>query len=254
MSDSLRPRESQHTRPPCPSPTPRVYSNSCPSSWWCHPAISSSVVPFSSCPQSLPAAGSFPMSILYGIYFSLFFLWLTSLSIRLSVFIHVALNGKISFFLGLNNIPFIHMKKDISVYTYVYTIFSLSIHPSIDTLVVTISWLSWIMWQWPWMYKLSPQESDFISFGYILRSGTAGSYGRLLLIFWETSSLFSKMAVPSLHHQQRTRAPFSPHPHRYLFSLAFLIIDILTGERCYLIVCFYNYLFLALLGLCGCVV
>ena len=65
ISNSLRPRESQHARPPCPSPTPRVYSNSCPSSRWCHPAISSSVVPFSSCPQSLPASGSFPMSQLF---------------------------------------------------------------------------------------------------------------------------------------------------------------------------------------------
>ena len=62
MSDSLWPHESQHARPPCPSPTSGVYSNSCPSSWWCHPAISSSVIPFSSCPQSLPAWGSFPMS------------------------------------------------------------------------------------------------------------------------------------------------------------------------------------------------
>ena len=62
MSDSLWPHELQHARPPCPSPTPRVHSNSCPSSRWCHPAISSSVVPFSSCPQSLPASGSFPMS------------------------------------------------------------------------------------------------------------------------------------------------------------------------------------------------
>ena len=65
VSDSLRPHESQHARPPCPSPTARVYSNSCPSSWWCHPAISSSVVPLSSCPQSLPASGSFPMSQLF---------------------------------------------------------------------------------------------------------------------------------------------------------------------------------------------
>ena len=65
MSDSLRPHESQHAKPPCPSPTPRVYSNSCPSSRWCHPAISSSVVPFSSCPQSLPASGSFLMSQLF---------------------------------------------------------------------------------------------------------------------------------------------------------------------------------------------
>ena len=62
VSDSLQHHESQHARPPCPSPTPGVYSNSCPSSRWCHPAISSSVVPFSSCPQSLPASGSFPMS------------------------------------------------------------------------------------------------------------------------------------------------------------------------------------------------
>ena len=65
VSDSLRPHESQHTRPPCPSPTPGVYPNPCPSSWWCHPAISSSVVPFFSCPQSLPASGSFPMSQLF---------------------------------------------------------------------------------------------------------------------------------------------------------------------------------------------
>ena len=65
VSDSLRPHELQHARPPCPSPTLGVYSNSCPLSRWCHPAISSSVVPFSSCPQSLPASGSFPMSQLF---------------------------------------------------------------------------------------------------------------------------------------------------------------------------------------------
>ena len=65
VSDSLRPHELQHTRPPCPSPTPRVHSDSCPSSRWCHPAISSSVVPFSSCLQSFPASGAFPMSQLF---------------------------------------------------------------------------------------------------------------------------------------------------------------------------------------------
>ena len=65
VSDSLRPHESQHVRPPCPSPTPRVYSNSCPLCQWCYPAISSSVVPFSSCPQSFPASGSFPMNQLF---------------------------------------------------------------------------------------------------------------------------------------------------------------------------------------------
>ena len=65
MSDSLRPHESQHARPPCPSPTPGVHSNSRPSSQCCHPAISSSVVPFSSCPQSLPTSESFPVSQLF---------------------------------------------------------------------------------------------------------------------------------------------------------------------------------------------
>ena len=65
VSDCLWCHELQHARPPCPTPTPGVHSNSCPSSWWCHPAISSSVVPFSSRPQSLPASGSFPMSQLF---------------------------------------------------------------------------------------------------------------------------------------------------------------------------------------------
>ena len=63
--DSLRPLEPQHARLPCPSETPRVHPNSCPSSRWCHPTISSSVVPFSSCPQSFPASGSFQMSQLF---------------------------------------------------------------------------------------------------------------------------------------------------------------------------------------------
>ena len=65
ISDSFRPHELQHTRLPCPSPTPRVYSKPCPLSWWCPPTISSSVVPFSSCPQSFPASGSFQMSQLF---------------------------------------------------------------------------------------------------------------------------------------------------------------------------------------------
>ena len=65
MSDSLRPHEPQHARPPCPSPTPRVYPNSCPLSQSCHPTISSSVIPFSSCLQSLPTSGSFQMSQLF---------------------------------------------------------------------------------------------------------------------------------------------------------------------------------------------
>ena len=65
MSDSLWPHELQHARPPCPSPTPRVHSNSCSLSRWCHSAISSSVIPFSSCPQSLPASECIPMTLLF---------------------------------------------------------------------------------------------------------------------------------------------------------------------------------------------
>ena len=65
MSDSLWPHEPQHTRPPCPSSIPRVHPNSCALSQWCHPTLSSFVIPFSSCPQSLPASGPFPMSQLF---------------------------------------------------------------------------------------------------------------------------------------------------------------------------------------------
>ena len=86
MSDSLQPHESQHARPPCPSPTPEVHSDSCPSSQWCHPAILSSVVPFSSCPQSLPALESFPMSQLFiciNIWY--LFFWFTLLCNRLYI-------------------------------------------------------------------------------------------------------------------------------------------------------------------------
>ena len=65
MSDSLRPHEPQHARPPCPSPTARVHPNPCPLCQWCHPTISFSVIPFSSCPQSFPTSGSFQMSQLF---------------------------------------------------------------------------------------------------------------------------------------------------------------------------------------------
>ena len=65
MSNSLQPYGLQHARLPCPSPTPRICSNSCPLSWWCHPTTSTSIVPFASCLQSLPASGSFPMSWLF---------------------------------------------------------------------------------------------------------------------------------------------------------------------------------------------
>ena len=65
MANSLQPHELQYTRPPCPSPSLRVCASSCPLSWWCHPTISSSVTPFSFCPQSFPVPGSFPLSQLF---------------------------------------------------------------------------------------------------------------------------------------------------------------------------------------------
>ena len=65
LSDSLRPHDPQHARPPCPSPTPWVHPNPCPLCWWCNPTISSSIIPFSSCPQSFPASGFFPISQLF---------------------------------------------------------------------------------------------------------------------------------------------------------------------------------------------
>ena len=71
MSDSLQPHEPKHTRPPCPSPTPGVHPNPCLLSWWCHPTISSSVVPFSSCLHSFPTSGSFQMSQPFAKYWSL---------------------------------------------------------------------------------------------------------------------------------------------------------------------------------------
>ena len=92
MSYSLRSHELQHARPPCPSPTPGVHSDSCPSSQWCHPAISSSVIPFSSCPQSLPASESFPMSQLFA--------WVgqsTGVSISFSIIPSKEIPGLISF-------------------------------------------------------------------------------------------------------------------------------------------------------------
>ena len=82
ISDSLQPHEPQHGRPPCPSPSPRVHANPCPSSQWCHPTISFSVVPFSSCPQSFPESGSFQMSQLFAS---------AGQSIRLSAFEHPGL-------------------------------------------------------------------------------------------------------------------------------------------------------------------
>ena len=114
MSDSLPPHVSQHARPPCSLPTPGVYSNSCPSSQWCHPAISSSVIPFS-WPQSLPASGSFRMSQLFiwggqsiGVSASTSVLPMNiqdSLNIRIDWFYRLAVQGT------LKSLPKLHNSK-----------------------------------------------------------------------------------------------------------------------------------------------
>ena len=90
MSNSLRPHEPQHTRPPCPSPTPGVHPNPCPLCQWCHPTISLSTVPFSSCPQSFPASGSFQMS-------QFFIRWPKYWSFRFSISPSNEYSGLISF-------------------------------------------------------------------------------------------------------------------------------------------------------------
>ena len=86
VSDSLWPHESQHARPPCPSPTPGVYPNSCPSSWWCHPAISSSAVPFSSC-QSFLKINHSSHCLLWHSIWRKFYLWLKIFMIKKKMFI-----------------------------------------------------------------------------------------------------------------------------------------------------------------------
>ena len=86
MSDSLQPHELQHTRAPCPLPTPGVYQNLCPLSQWCHPTISFSVVPFSICPQSFPASGTFQMSQLFPIRW-LLDTWINKCSCGFSVWV-----------------------------------------------------------------------------------------------------------------------------------------------------------------------
>ena len=114
VSDSLRPHEPQHARPPCPSPTPRVHPNPCPLSRWCHPTISSSVVPFSSCPQSFPASGC-PQGLSISFLFRLLFHSMELASFK-------------------TTIPF-----------YVHTTFCLSIHPWMNAWDSSTFWLLWIM-------------------------------------------------------------------------------------------------------------
>ena len=132
MSDSLRPHESQHARTPCPSPTPRVHSDSRPLSQWCHPAISSSVVPFSSCPQSLPASESFPMSQLFA--------WSTILQYKIKIFVNkllifativtiqkTPLNWLTLLFKSRNGPVYVKVLKTFYIFTLNTLIFSLSL-------------------------------------------------------------------------------------------------------------------------------
>ena len=147
VSDSLRPHESQHARPPCPSPAPGVHSDSCPSSQWCHPAISASVVPFSSCPQSLPASGSFPMSQLFA--------WggqSTGVSASASVLPKNTQDWSPLEWTGWISLQSKGLSRYmcVCVYIYMYTL-SLSIHLSTDIQFVSISWLLWKILKWTWV-------------------------------------------------------------------------------------------------------
>ena len=151
VSDSLRPPESQHARPPCPSPTPGVHSDSLPSNRWCHPAISSSAVPFSSCPQSLPASGSFPVSQLFAwygqsirvsalpsvlpsirvsIWYLLLSLWLTPLCITGCMFIHLTRTDSNAFFFMAEVISHcISISICVCIYTHTHTDTSQLLYP-----------------------------------------------------------------------------------------------------------------------------
>ena len=111
MSYSLRPHEPQHARPPCPSPTCGVHPNLCPSSWWCHPAISSSVVPFSSCPQSLPASESFPMSHIF-FAIKMILLHIISLHIAYYFILKLYLNQNSGVSIMFNNCPLCRWKRE----------------------------------------------------------------------------------------------------------------------------------------------
>ena len=153
MSNSLRPHESQHARPPCPSPTPGVHSDSCPSSRWCHPTLSSSVVPFSSCPQ-----------------------WLI-----------------------FHSILYIQM-------LYTCATSSLSIHPSVNIQVISMSWVLRITLL---RTRVRVTFWRMVSSGYVPRSRVAGPHGSALLSFLrDLHTIFHSGCTNSRSHRQCRRLPF----------------------------------------------
>ena len=148
MSDSLQPHGLQHGRPPCPSPTARVYSNSCPLSRWCHPTISSSVVPFSGL-QSFPASGSIPMSQFFVSDGQSIEVSASASVLPMKIVVtnsRIFLFFWISFFKGW--IIFQHIYVCVCVCVCVYCL-----HLTTEPWVVSISWLLWIMLQGTWEYR-----------------------------------------------------------------------------------------------------